>query len=270
VSRAAALAAAALAAWLLGGSSARTEDAVYTLAEGTYRAVAPTGWDGKSALPLVLYLHGFGQSSSDITGNADLVAAVASHGVLLVVPDGVDHAWSHVGAPRHPRDDLAFLHGVVEDAKARWPVDAAKIYATGFSIGGSMVWDLACHAAQGFAAFLPVSGAFWLPYPEHCESGPVNLRHVHGLTDTTVPMEGRTIFGRFTQGDVGKGWDILRATDHCAAEPDRVVTEGDLTCQQWSGCRSGRMLELCVHGDGHDMAPRYLDFGLTWAMGLTR
>ena len=268
--RAAALGAAVLAACLLIGWNARAEDGLYSLAEGTYRAVAPPGWDGKSELPMVLYLHGYGQSSGDITGDADLVAAVTSHGALLVVPDGVGHAWPHVGAPRRERDDLAFLHGVVEDAKRRWPVDGGKIYAAGFSIGGSMVWDLACHAAQGFAAFLPVSGAFWLPYPERCESGPVSLRHVHGLTDTTVPMAGRTIFGKFTQGDVGKGWDILRATDRCGAEPDSTVTEGDLNCQQWSGCGSGRVLELCLHGDGHDMEPRYLSGGLAWAMRLGR
>src|SRR5512135_398380 len=200
----------------------------YAIANGTYRAVEPAGWDGKSPVPMVLYLHGYGQSSSDIVGDAELVAAVTSLGALLIVPDGLNRGWSHVGAPRRDRDDLGFLHAVVADAEARWPVDRAKVYATGFSIGGSMVWDLACHAAQGFAAFLPVSGAFWLPYPTQCESGPVTLRHVHGLTDTTVPMEGRTIRGRFTQGDVRKGWEILRATDRCAVEPDRATKEGNL------------------------------------------
>lgn len=266
----AALVAAVLAAGALAGGGARAEEGLYTLGDGTYRAVAPPGWDGKSAVPLVLYLHGYGQSSGDITGDAELVAAVTSLGALLVVPDGVGHAWSHVGAPRHQRDDLAFLHGVVADAERRWPVDAAKVYAAGFSIGGSMVWDLACHAARGFAAFLPVSGAFWLPYPEKCESGPVNLRHVHGLTDTTVPMAGRTIFGQFTQGDVMKGWDILRATDHCAAAPDRKTQESDLNCEEWTSCAAQRVLELCLHGDGHDMEPRYLKGGVAWALQLGR
>jgi len=257
---------AVVTALILVASAARAEKGLVTLVDGTYRTVSPPGWDGKAPLPLVLYVHGYGQSNGEIVGDADLFAAVASLGALLVVPDGLGHGWAHVGAPRHQRDDLAFLHGVVDDAKRRWPVDAAKVFATGFSIGGSMVWDLACHAAQGFAAFLPVSGAFWLPYPERCESGPVDLRHVHGLTDTTVPFEGRTIFGQFTQGNVGKGWDILRATDACGPTPDSTVTEADLTCQQWSSCGSGHRLELCLHGDGHDMEPRYLHGGLVWAM----
>jgi polyhydroxybutyrate depolymerase len=257
---------AALFAWPAHAADAT----LVTLASGTYRAVAPPGWDGKRALPLGLYLHGYGQSSAYVVAESDLVASVTQFGALMVVPDGLDHAWSHVGAPRHLRDDLKFLHEVVADAERRYPVDRAKVYAAGFSIGGSMVWDLACHAAQGFAAFLPVSGAFWLPYPERCESGPVTLRHVHGLTDQTVPMAGRTILGKFTQGNVMTGWSILKATDRCAADPDRRVTEDDLKCQEWTSCADGRALELCLHGDGHDMEPRYLAGGIKWAMARGR
>jgi hypothetical protein len=84
-------------------------------------------------------------------------------------------------------------------------------------------------------------------------------------------MAGRTIFGRYTQGDVGKSFDILRAADACAAEPDRKVSEtvqaweGTLACQVWSSCGSGRQLELCTHADGHDMEPAFLHAGLIWA-----
>ena len=148
---------------------------------GTYRAAPPPGWDGTASLPLVLYLHGYGDSSGEVMANASLLAAVASTGALLVVPDGVAGSWAHVGSPSQARDDIAFLRGVVADAKRRWPVDKTKVIAAGFSQGASMVWDLACHAADDFAAFLPIAGGFWLPYPERCESGPVNLRHIHGL-----------------------------------------------------------------------------------------
>jgi polyhydroxybutyrate depolymerase len=236
--------------------------------ELTYRALAPPQWDGKSALPLLLYLHGYGQTSDEIANDKGLVDAVAGFGALFVIPDRPGHAWAHRGAPTEGRDDIGFLRAVIADAKAKFPIDGQKIYAAGFSVGGSMVWDLACHAAQGFAAFLPVSGAFWVPYPEKCETGPVNLRHVHGLTDTTVPMGGRTIFGRYTQGDVAKGWDILRATDRCASREDLKAREGLLTCQTWSSCASGHQLQLCVHDDGHEIEPAWLLGGLRWAASL--
>jgi polyhydroxybutyrate depolymerase len=241
----------------------------YELASGTYRVVTPPAWDGKTKLPLLLYLHGYNQSSEDVVGDADLVAAVAGSGALLVVPDGLDKTWSHVGSPSHARDDLAFLHAVVDDARKHFPVDAARIVAAGFSQGGSMVWDLACHASQGFEAFLPVSGDFWLPYPARCESGPVNLRHIHGMNDQTVPMGGRPLRGgQFIQGDIGKSLAILEQTDRCGSEADRIEQQGELKCWIWSSCLSGKRLELCLHGDGHEIKGQWLSEGMAWAFKL--
>jgi polyhydroxybutyrate depolymerase len=247
----------------------RGESGLYELTSGTYRVAVPPGWDGKSRLPLLLYMHGYSQTSADVMGDGELVAAVVGSGVLLVVPDGLDRTWSHVGSPSHARDDLAFLHAVVADARKRWPVDPARIVASGFSQGASMMWDLACHAADGFAAFLPISGDFWLPYPASCDSGPVNLRHIHGMNDTMVPMEGRPIRGgRFIQGDIGKSMAILRQTDRCGEEADRIEQQGELKCWIWSSCASGRRLELCLHGDGHLLNPQFLRDGMDWAFRL--
>jgi polyhydroxybutyrate depolymerase len=258
---------AALVALVLAACAAplRAEPGVQTLANGTYRVATPPGWDGRTKLPLMLYLHGYNESSAEVMGDTALVDAVTGSGVLLVVPDGLGRTWSHVGSPSHARDDLAFLHEVVDDARARFPVDGARIVAAGFSQGGSMVWDLACHASQGFAGFLPVSGDFWLPYPASCETGPVNLRHIHGMNDQTVPMGGRPLRGgRFTQGDIGKSMAILQQTDRCGTEADRIEQQGDLKCWIWSSCASGKRLELCLHGDGHMMNPQWLRDGVAW------
>lgn len=248
----------------------RSEPALHELATGTYRAITPPGWDGRTPLPMVLYLHGYNQSSEDVIGDADLVDAVTGSGALLVAPDGLGRTWSHVGSPSQARDDLAFLHAVVADARSRWPVDGTRIVAAGFSQGGSMVWDLACHAAAGFAAFLPVSGDFWLPYPARCETGPVNLRHIHGMNDRTVPMGGRPIRGgRFAQGDIGKSLAILQQTDRCGSEADRSEQQGELKCWIWSSCASGKRLELCLHGDGHEIKGQWLSEGIAWAFRRT-
>lgn len=247
-------------------ASAQADPVPVTLPDGTYRAVAPPGWDGKRALPLVLYLHGYRENSAVITGNAVLAAAVTGSGALLVVPDGVDGSWSFSGAPSHKRDDIAFLHEVVADAEQRWPIDRARVFAAGFSIGGSMVWDLACHAATGFTAFLPFSGDFWTPYPTRCETGPVDLRHTHAINDHTFPMTGRPLFGQFQQGNVYKGFAILEATDACAAVPDRKLHEGDLDCESWTNCGSGKQLEMCLHNGDHQIQPDWLRRSVDWAM----
>jgi polyhydroxybutyrate depolymerase len=247
-------------------AAAHAEPVPVTLANGTYRAVVPADWDGKRALPLVLYLHGYREDSAKITGDTDLVAAVTALGALLVVPDGMGGGWTFAGAPSHQRDDIAFLHGVVADAERRWPIDQARVFAAGFSIGGSMVWDLACHGANGFAAFLPFSGDFWTPYPESCETGPIDLRHTHAVNDHTFPMDGRTLFGQFQQGDVHKGFAILEATDACTADFDREAREGELDCESWTTCGSGKQLEMCLHHGDHQIQPDWLQRSVEWAL----
>lgn len=158
-----------LAAWLAlalasGTAAAQAVEPIAT-AHGQYIAVLPTPWDGKSPRPLVLFLHGYGESATDIATSGDLVPAATKFGAVFVAPDGLGHGWSHVGAPQRRRDDIAFIHEVATEVERRWPIDRKRVYLSGFSIGGSMVWDVACHAPQGFAAFLPISGALWLPYP---------------------------------------------------------------------------------------------------------
>jgi polyhydroxybutyrate depolymerase len=257
---------AALLALVAAIGPAAAEPTLLSVPNGTYRAAEPPGWDRTSPLPLVLYLHGYHQSSGEVMEDAPLVGAVTAAGALLVVPDGANGSWAHVGSPSHARDDIAFLRAVVADTKQRWPIDSRHVIAAGFSQGASMVWDLACHAADGFTAFLPVSGDFWLPYPERCESGPVNLRHVHGLDDHTVPMSGRTIRLIYQQGDIMKSFAILRATDRCAEAPDRKTDEGNgLSCGIWNSCGGGA-LQLCLHGGDHVIQPEWLSAGILWAM----
>ena len=238
-----------------------------TIADGTYRVATPPNWDGKQPLPLVLYLHGFREDSAKIMARDDLVDAATQMGALFVVPDGVDSGWSHAGAPSHKRDDIAFLHAVIADAETRYPVDRRRVFAAGFSIGASMVWDLACHGAAGFAAFLPFSGDFWMPYPSGCESGPVDLRHTHADNDHTFPMGGRPLMGgKFHQGDLHQGMAILEATDGCAVDADRQSRDGDLDCESWSRCSSGKMIELCLHHEDHQIEGRWLKSGIDWAL----
>jgi polyhydroxybutyrate depolymerase len=251
---------------LLGGAAGAAPGLI-TLPDGTYRAALPANWDGRRPLPLVLYLHGYREDSAKVMARTDLVAAVTRLGALFVAPDGLDGGWSHIGAPRARRDDIAFLHAVVADAERRWPVDRGRVFAAGFSIGGSMVWDLACHGAQGFAAFLPFSGDFWTPYPARCTSGPFDLRHTHAVNDHTFPMAGRALIqGRFHQGNLDHGFAILRAADACAAEPDRQTREGDLQCESWTRCGSGKELELCLHHADHSIDASWLQRSVEWAM----
>ena len=139
---------------------------------------------------------------------------------MLILPDGIDKTWAHQGSPSQARDEIAFMDAVRADLLARWPIEPDEILVTGFSQGGSMVWDLACQRGGDYGAFAAVSGAFWEPLPERCAGGPVDLLHIHGTTDRTVPMAGRPIGDRWRQGDVMQGLAVLRALDGCPTQPE--------------------------------------------------
>jgi len=54
----------------------------------------------------------------------------------------------------------------VRSALKRWPVDQARIYATGLSLGGFGVWAAASANPGLFAAVVPICGGFTLPVSE--------------------------------------------------------------------------------------------------------
>lgn len=240
------------------------------LPDGGYAAAAPPDWNGRDSLKLLVFLHGWGGKATDITGDPHIARPAHAQGFLLVAPDGRGAAWNFRGLPDEPRDDVAFLHHVVADARSRWPIDPAAIVLGGFSIGGSMTWHLACYAPAPFTAFMPFSGGFWEKLPAACPGGPVNLRHTHGTHDSVVPMAGQAFDEEWKQADIRTGFTRWLAADGCAAAPDTqakdsAVPDGAITCSTWNSCRSGRALQLCLHDGDHSMIEPWFAASLRWA-----
>ena len=142
-------------------------------------------------------------------GDAALVEPMLARGYVVIAPTGLTRpgrtggSWSF-GTRPPLRDELAFVREVLTDAEARFHIDRGRVLLTGFSVGGSLVWYLACAAPRDFAAFAPVAGGFWQPLPETC-AGPVKLLHTHGWRDRTVPLEGRPLRPGLEQGDIFAG-----------------------------------------------------------------
>jgi polyhydroxybutyrate depolymerase len=237
---------------------------------GEYHAVPPPGWDGSSPLPMVIFFHGYGQSGAVVANNPRLTGPFGANGVLLIAPTGLKKSWGHVGSPRRLRDENAFIDEILADVKTRFPIDKSRIWASGFSQGGSMAWDAACYRGDRFTAIFPVAGAFWRPHPDTCMSGPVNLFHTHGTGDTVVPMTGRAIRETYRQGDVLEGMALWRTVNGCAAGPNHVETVNDLRCETWSTCSAGKDLKLCLHPGGHTVPKGLIDMAVAWANDLSR
>ncbi|MEO1197644.1 MAG: polyhydroxybutyrate depolymerase [Pseudomonadota bacterium] len=239
------------------------------VADGSYHVVLP--WedgapDGKRAA--LIFFHGWQQSGLLVMNNQALVDEVTSRNVVLIAPNGRNRTWAHVGSPSSARDDLAFTASVRADIIMRFGIDPDHIYVSGFSQGGSMAWDVACYQGTDYAAFLPVAGAFWRPLPDACPSQ-ATVRHIHGTSDTVVPMAGRPIGdnGQWHQGDVLLGVDRLLAANACSADAFMSQTTDGLSCETWSACAAGTTIELCLHDGGHNFRADWVGDGLDWAFG---
>ena len=236
---------------------------------GFYRLALPH--DAQPPVPALIFLHGYGGSSQGAMKNVAMLARLAARGYALIAPEGLPRTggrnrnWSVRDGGEYPRDDIAFLREVLDDA-ARRGVDRGRVLMAGFSRGASMVWDVACHAPDTARAYAPVSGAFWEPLPDTC-TGPVELFHTHGWSDRRIPIEGRSVdHGQLTQGDLFASLGILRETLGCDPQmPDTAPVEADGTLwfRHWDHCLRGR-LDLMLHPGGHRIPEGWLDRALDW------
>ena len=226
-----------------------------------------------SPVRAVVFAHGYGAGGHSVIGNAGLTGPFLRAGLAVIAPDGMrrtgreGRTW-HVlprATQRHGRrDEVAFIESVMRDAESRFGVDRRLSLLSGFSLGGSLVWTVACAAPRMFAAHAPVAGAFWRPPPREC-AGPISLLHTHGWRDRTVPIEGRSIRnGMLRQGDVFAGLETLRRANGCTPVRGLVAgTSGRFWLRRWDACRAGN-LQLALHPGGHEIPTGWHRLVLDW------
>ena len=238
-----------LPAHACGGSDERC-----SLPSGNYYMAEPAA---DAAKGIVVHLHGGGGRGRGLL-NSGLGKEAVARGYIFVAPDGdqpgtrFSKNWSVRSNDRvFPRDDIGFLDEVLADVRSRTGASDVPVMLAGFSRGGSMVWDVACHNPTFADAYAPLAGAFWDDLPETCKA-PVRLFHTHGWNDRTVPLEGRSFGGGSTiQGDVWQSLKVLRANNGCdARQPERNSFEGDLWFRHWTDCKAGE-IQLMLHKGGH-------------------
>ena len=217
-------------------------------AKRDYIIHVPATYTGKARVPLLIDMHGSGQSATAQMGTSHWNAKADAAGFIVIYPNALNARWN-AGTCCSPSmelniDDLGFLRAVVEKTTTDGCIDRKRVYASGLSGGGLMAYRLACMAADMFAAVAPVSGAdVTIPCTP---SAPVSVVAFRGLTDDTVPYAGgmplrwywpaaQADYEQFIQLDKCSGAD---ATSHSV-------------CKTRSQCAGGADVTLCsIHG-GH-------------------
>lgn len=234
---------------------------------GTYHIVLPETDVPRGA---VVFLHGGGGRGAGLL-KTNLARQAIERGFVFVAPNGehptarFPNNWA-VRAKNfgHEKDDIAFLNDVMDHVATQHNVDRGRFLLSGFSRGGSMVWDVACFAPNSARAYAPAAGAFWDDLPDTCEA-PVDLFHTHGWNDRTVPLEGRPLFNdTVVQGDVWESLAILRRTNGCKSrQPSRSEIVDDQWWRHWETCDAGR-IDVMLHPGGHGSPRGWATAALDW------
>ena len=228
------------------------------LGDRRYYIQMPPDHDGKTVVPALIFLHGYQGSGLGSLRWKALQAAAADLGAALIVPESKGDAWSMDNSPEKSAGgdatELAYFDAVKQDATTRFAVDPDRMVVVGASAGGMAAWMLACHRSASFAGFVPMAGTFWAPVPPTCDGPVASVVHIHGDSDTTVPLEGRAI-GPAHQGSVSEALAMYGAYGGFgAATQDQI---DDLRCDMRAN-PSGAVLDFCQFSGGHSFSPRHM------------
>ncbi|WP_310621530.1 alpha/beta hydrolase family esterase [Flexibacterium corallicola] len=227
-----------------------------TISTGQYRIYFPKSWNHQTQLGAIYYLHGWNGTALSTISNRALRSIADKHKVALVAPQGKNGSWSFPGSPSQDRDEFQFFKELREDLLRRFPIDSERIMISGFSMGASMAWYLACYQGELYSGFAPVAGAFWKPIPKQCPSRLNFLSHIHGIADKTVPIAGRPIGKHWTQANLYESLDVWKRQAGFEDVIPHSSRQGRLTCKEWSN--KTQELELCLHSGSHSIEIKWV------------
>jgi polyhydroxybutyrate depolymerase len=154
--------------------------------EGAYVREVPPSYSGRTPLPVVIDLHGWGESAAFQVKVAKLGDYGAAHGFITITPQVTEPAlvWRLGSSGK----DVVFIGALLDTVEKTLCVDTNRIYVTGYSYGAFLTSTLACVYARRIAAVAPVAG---IQNPAGCHpSRPVPVVAFHGTADPFVPYLG--------------------------------------------------------------------------------
>jgi polyhydroxybutyrate depolymerase len=260
----------------------------------SYDVHVPGGYDGTTALPVILNLHGGGGSRASARKltcpggdekSPDCLEPLAdARGFFVITPDGTggplvpnvrtwnsgggDGGWQCVSgyACNQDIDEAAYFTALLADVQTVVKIDAKRVYPTGISNGAGMSERLACELPQNVAAFASVAGGNQLSTTKACPPAKPVLE-IHGTADPCWLFDGGTASCADTNPgakigvpDTIAGWVTRNGCTNTRTTtplPDST-SDGMTTLHHVYACPAGKEIELYeVTGGGHTWPSGY-------------
>ena len=217
-------------------------------------------------LPLVLAFHGSSWNADVMRRTTGFDKLADEERFIAVYPEGSGpgdvRSWNALSccsfALEAGVDDLGFVRRLLYELEARYPVDPARVYATGFSNGGMMTHLLGTELTERFAAIAVVAGGMF--GTESMPSAPLPVLIIHGTGDIILPYDGgwgalRTLSGKLNPIlPVVETVAFWLEVNGCAAEPERSAFR-NVIVRTYEECGSGAEVVLYTLLDGDHSWP---------------
>jgi len=257
--RAAVLLVALLAPAAEASAQGRVETGAMRVAglERTWRAFVPDAV--RPGAPLVLVLHGGGDTGAGMAAGTRFDDAAARHGFVAVYPDAIGTRFNAGICCSSVRGDVAFVDRLLDRfARTGTRTRAERgrpVVAAGFSNGGFLAYRLACQRARRFTGVAAVA-ATELTVP--CRPArPVSVLHLQARDETKVPFAGGRWAGDPRAGRAHRGspgafalaarW---RARNGCPRGRTATTRTPALATWHTTGCRGATQVRLVVPATG--------------------
>jgi poly(3-hydroxybutyrate) depolymerase len=161
---------------------------------------------------------------------------------IFVAPQGINAGWGQ-GAK-----DLAFFRAMMTKFESELCIDTSRIFASGFSMGGSMSYALACAMPEKMRAIGMYSGGS-MSGCDQSKRGPVSIFISHGTEDGTCTWPGSGVpqINDLAQR-CGCGSEDLAAK----CKPTSLM---DPVCVDYKGCNPGYAAKACIFKGPHIGSP---------------
>jgi predicted peptidase len=126
--------------------------------EAKYVLFIPPGYDGTKEYPVILFLHGAGETGTDgkkqaVTGLGRAIKKDEKNFPFIVVfPQSQKRTW------QSNSDDGKRAVAILDATMKEYKTDPKRVYLTGLSMGGFGTWSLAAKYPERWAAIVPICG----------------------------------------------------------------------------------------------------------------
>jgi len=224
----------------------------------------PTSYNNATPYKLIIAYHQLSGTADDVYKSQYYhLLSLSNDSTIFVAPNGQQGGQnctqaSGCGWANPNNTDLQLADAIVAQIEDNFCVDKNRIFAIGWSAGGSMAYKTACERplsapANGYVRGVAVYSGQQLS--GNCTpSAPVAYYASHGTQDTVIGYNLGVSLAQTYAGVNGCTW----------MTPTKV-TSGPHVCTSMTGCTTGYPLEFCSFNGPHTPDPDTGQSASSWA-----